>query len=78
MALVLPYPIGATTDVTGYSDIYDSFSASGPEIYVVFSLEGKELTSRSIIGNIILKNGQKGKPRGPPNIRAGRVALNIL
>ena len=54
MALVFPYPIGATIEVTGYSEILDSLKASVLEIYVVFSLKGIASHPAHYILNIII------------------------
>ena len=54
MALVFPYPMGATMEVTGYSEILDSLKASVLEIYVVFSLKAIARHLAHYILNIII------------------------
>ena len=62
MALLFPYPIGATMEVTGYSEMWDSLSASALEIYVVFSLTGiARHLAHYILVVIILGNAQNFK-----------------
>ena len=62
MALLFPYPIGATMEVTGYSEILDSLKASVLEIYVVFSLTGiARHLAHYILVIIVLENAQNFK-----------------